>query len=227
MKKYEWILFDADDTLFNYDAYAGLQVLFTRLGVDFTVEDYEEYEALNQPLWVDYQNGTITSLDLQSKRFELWAERLNIPALNLNSDFMLVMADICVPLDGVRNLLDRLKGKAKLGIITNGFAEMQLPRLRQTGFENHFDLLVVSEEVGVAKPDKRIFEHALEKMGRPDPQNVLMVGDNPASDILGGINAGLDTCWLNVNNKPLVATIAPKVQVASYQELEAWLAPYF
>ena len=82
---------------------------------------------------------------------------------------------------------------------------------------------MISEEVGVAKPHRDIFEHALTIMGRPQRDNVLMVGDNPDSDILGGINAGLDTCWFNRENKPIPDGIIPKYQVSSLWGLEQLL----
>jgi putative hydrolase of the HAD superfamily/5'-nucleotidase len=116
-----------------------------------------------------------------------------------------------------------LKGRAKLGIITNGFVELQQVRLERTGLREHFELLVISEEVGVAKPHRDIFEHALTIMGSPQRDNVLMVGDNPDSDILGGINAGLDTCWFNRENKPIPDGIIPKYQVSSLWGLEQLL----
>ncbi|MFN2767701.1 pyrimidine 5'-nucleotidase, partial [Escherichia coli] len=89
--------------------------------VTFTAEDFQDYQAVNKPLWVDYQNGAITALQLQHQRFDVWAERLNVSPGVLNEAFLNAMADICAPLPGAVSLLDSLKGKVKLGIITNGF----------------------------------------------------------------------------------------------------------
>jgi FMN phosphatase YigB (HAD superfamily) len=102
---------------------------------------------------VDYQNGTITSLQLQHQRFNSWAERLSVPPGELNDAFMNAMAEICSPLPGAVSLLNALQGKVKMGIITNGFTSLQQIRLERTGLRDHFDLLIISEEVGVAKPD--------------------------------------------------------------------------
>ena len=220
LKDWDWILFDADDTLFHFDAFAGLQHLFQHYNVAFSQADYDAYQAINKPLWVDYQNGVINALQLQHQRFEGWAARLNVTAADLNHRFLLTMGQICVPLPGAVELLTALHGQVKMGIITNGFTAMQQVRLEQTGFAGYFDLLVVSEEVGVAKPHPAIFNHALNEMGNPPRDRVLMVGDNPDSDILGGINAGLATCWLNVDGKPARDTIAPTWQVASLSELQ-------
>ncbi|WP_318440575.1 pyrimidine 5'-nucleotidase [Photobacterium leiognathi] len=218
--KYDWILFDADETLFSFDAFKGLELMFSRHGVAFNKTDFIEYEKINRPLWVQYQNGEISAAELQQTRFRPWAKKLNTTEQQLNDDFMNAMADICKPLLGAKSLLDSLKGKAKLGIITNGFTALQRIRLERTGFADYFDLLVISEQVGVAKPDRRIFEYSLEKMGNPTPSRVLMVGDNPQSDILGGINAGFDTCWFNHQNQPQPENITPTYQVATLIELE-------
>lgn len=220
---YEWILFDADETLFQFDAFAGLQLMLSRFNVDFTESDYQAYQAINKPLWVRYQNGEITAKALQCQRFDFWSERLEVSSEDLNSAFLLAMADICIPLEGAVNLLETLKGKVKLGIITNGFTELQQVRLERTGLQHYFEFIVISEEIGFAKPHSGIFDHALLLMGHPERQRVLMVGDNPDSDVLGGINAGFHTCWLNSDNRETPLHITPNYQVSSLYELECWL----
>ncbi|MCD9545265.1 pyrimidine 5'-nucleotidase [Photobacterium carnosum] len=221
--KYQWILFDADETLFHFDAFRGLQLMFSRHNVTFTNTDFEQYEAINRPLWVDYQNGEISATELQNIRFESWAVTLSLSTEQLNHDFLMVMADICTPLTGAKSLLDALKPQTKLGIITNGFTALQEMRLQRTGFKDFFDVLIISEQIGVAKPDTRIFDYACQKMNITQRQNILMVGDNPQSDILGGINAGMDTCWLNVEQKPQPEGINPTYTVSSLAELQALL----
>lgn len=223
MKTYEWILFDADDTLFYFDAFRGLQLMFLQFGITFTELDYAEYKILNKSLWVDYQNGKIVAQQLQHRRFEAWANKLQLTTQLLSSAYLAAMAEICAPMPGAISLLDSLKGQVKLGIITNGFTDLQYVRLERIGLKNHIDLLVISEQVGVAKPHPQIFEHALALMGNPAREKVLMVGDNPDTDILGGINAGFDTCWLNVDNKPLPEGVKPLYQVTSLIQLELLL----
>lgn len=223
MIQYQWILFDADDTLFHFDAFSGLQLLFSQFNVEFTARDYHEYQAKNKSLWVEYQNGTITSLQLQTQRFTAWAKKLECDAQHLNRAFLQAMAEICAPLDGAVSLLNSLKDRANLGIITNGFTELQWTRLERTGLQHHFEILVISEEVGLAKPHQGIFDHAFSLMGNPLREHVLMVGDTLASDILGGINAGIDTCWVNHARQELPEGINPKYQVHSLPELEALL----
>ncbi|HBC5670852.1 TPA: pyrimidine 5'-nucleotidase [Citrobacter koseri] len=224
--KWDWVFFDADETLFTFDSFTGLQRMFLDYSVTFTAEDFQDYQAVNKPLWVDYQNGAITSLQLQRQRFVGWGEQLNVPPEELNDAFMNAMAEICAPLPGAVSLVNALHGKVKMGIITNGFTSLQQIRLERTGLRDRFDLLVISEEVGVAKPDPRIFDYALEQAGSPDRSRVLMVGDTAESDILGGINAGLSTCWLNAHHREQPAGIEPTWTVASLSELEQLLCKH-
>ena len=205
--KWDWIFFDADETLFTFDSFTGLQRMFLDYSVTFTAEDFQDYQAVNKPLWVDYQNGAITSLQLQHGRFESWAERLNVEPGKLNEAFINAMAEICTPLPGAVSALQQV-------------------RLERTGLRDYFDLLVISEEVGVAKPNKKIFDYALEQAGNPDRSRVLMVGDTAESDILGGINAGLATCWLNAHNREQPEGIAPTWTVSSLHELEQLLCKH-
>ncbi len=220
LKDWDWILFDADDTLFHFDAFSGLQRLFQQYQVHFTAEDYDIYQSVNKPLWVEYQKGAISAIQLQHQRFQGWADKLNVTPLDLNKGFLSAMAELCLPLNGAVNLLNALKGRVKMGIITNGFTALQQKRLEHTGFLEYFDLLVISEEVGYAKPHPAIFDFALTQMGNPARKRVMMVGDNPDSDILGGINAGLVTCWLNADNRALPTGINPDWQVSTLGELQ-------
>lgn len=220
---YQWILFDADETLFHFDALQGLQLMFSRHKYQFSSDEYVHYQSLNLPLWQQYQQGEISARELQINRFAPWAEKLNQNAAVLNSAYMQAMADICTPLPGAVELIDSLKGRVKMGIITNGFTELQQIRLERTGFADVFSPLVISEQVGVAKPAVGIFNHAFALMGHPPKQHILMVGDNPHADIQGGINAGIDTCWLNRHGAERPAGVTPHKEVNSLAQLQQWL----
>lgn len=220
---YEWVLFDADETLFHFDAFQGMQLMFERKGVEFLQEDYQEYQQLNKPLWDDYQNGDITAAQIKHIRFQSWAEKLDTTTQELNNAFLQAMADICSMLPGAKELLDSLVGKVKLGIITNGFTELQAIRLEKMGLSEYFEHVVISEQVGVAKPDMKIFDYAMQKMGAVDKNKVLMVGDNLLSDIKGGIGFGIDTCWLDSQAQVNPTELQPTFTVNSLPELQRLL----
>lgn len=219
MLKYDHILFDADDTLFHFDAFAGLSQLFSRYQLHFDRSEFQRYQQVNLPLWQQYQAGQISATELQHRRFEPYAARLGVSALQLNQEFLMAMTTLCTLLPGARELLDFLKCKARLGIITNGFTAMQQARLEHCGVADLFDPLVISEQIGVAKPDPRIFQHAFAALGEPDKKRVLMVGDNPQSDVLGAQNAGIHSCWLNSMAMPLPDGIIPTYQIQSLFDL--------
>lgn len=219
MKKYQWILFDADETLFHFDSYAGLQHLFKQYNIDFTQSDFLKYQTLNKNLWYQYQQHKITAKEVQTQRFHHWAKKLMVEAVTLNQQFMQSMASISKTFDGTKMMLDQLKGDFNLGIITNGFTALQQDRLERTGLTDYFKVLIISEEVGVAKPHPDIFNHALTMMDNPSPAQVLMVGDNLHSDIIGGNQAGMDTCWFNPDNKAADKVIKPTYVVSEHTEI--------
>lgn len=223
LHNYDWLLFDADETLFSFDANAGLRHLFQGYGVDFTDAHYLEYQQLNKPLWDAYQAGTIDAKQLQRQRFAKWAAALEVTADELNTGFMAAMAKVCQPLEGARSLLECAQKNARVGIVTNGFTELQEARLQQTGLGDLIDMVVISEQVGVAKPHPDIFAYALKQMQQRDRSRVLMTGDNPHSDIIGGQRSGLHTCWLNHHGASYPLPTPPHYEVQSLGELERLL----
>lgn len=218
--RYDWILFDADDTLFHFDTFSGLKLMFSNFDIDFTTHDFDNYQVVNKQVWQDYQNGTATTNEIKERRFAYWAKRLNTEAKILNNAFLESMAQVCTPISGVERLLTTLHNKVKMGIITNGLTDLQEIRLRKNSLRHFFDILVISEEVGVAKPNRKIFEYAHDLMQAPAHERVLMVGDNLDSDILGGINAGFHTCWFNQHNLTNQSSVKPHYTISSFHELE-------
>lgn len=213
--KYQWILFDADETLYSFNSYLGLKPMLARYGIDFTLQDYADFQSINQPLWVAYQNQEITARELQITRFAKLAAQTGQDPLALNQELMAEMALASKPLENTLEMLNLLKDKVKMGIVTNGFRALQRKRLENTFTTDFFELVVVSEDVGVAKPDKRIFDYAFEQMGKIDKSKILMVGDTLASDILGGNQSGIDTCWFNPTAKHNDTDIQPTYEIRS------------
>lgn len=217
--KYQWILFDADETLFSFRSFGGLQKVLARYGLEFNEQDYAAFQAVNQRLWIAYQNQEIDAEGLQRQRFSRLAALTGEDPLKLNALLMEEMALLSLPLENTVATLQALQGKCKMGIITNGFHAMQQKRLDNTQTAPFFELLVVSENVGIAKPDKRIFEYAFAQMGNVDKRRILMVGDTLSSDIVGGQNAGIDTCWFNPHQKPNDSDVRPTYEIHSMLQL--------
>lgn len=217
--KYRWILFDADETLFSFNSYDGLKAMLARYHIDFSQADYEQFQAVNKPLWVAYQNNEITAKDIQVRRFAKLSVQTGVDALQLNQELMAEMAFVSKPLNGVIAMLNQLYGKVKMGIITNGFTELQQQRLLNTNTQHFFEFVAVSEQIGAAKPDRQVFEYAFALMDEPDKTKILMVGDTLASDVLGSNNAGIDSCWFNHARVVNDTQIRPTYEIADIAEL--------
>lgn len=221
--QYQWVLFDADETLFRFNSKGGLQSLLADYGHTMTDTCFSDFQAKNLVLWDLYHKGEIDAKTLQEDRFSQWGQRFGVSPQQLNQGFLDAMVDHCPPMEGAHSLLHSLKGRVKLGIISNGFASMQPGRLAKAGWSDVFDLVVTSEEAGIAKPDPAIFAFTFDKMGGK-PQKALMVGDNPHADVVGGSNVGLDTCWFNRHRLDRPQGVNPTYEVAALEELQALLA---
>lgn len=217
--KYQWILFDADETLFSFNSYLGLKAMLARYQIDFSEQDYQQFQAVNKPLWVAYQNNEITAQDIQTRRFAKLSAQTGVEPLKLNQELMAEMALVSKPLDGVLEMLNALYGKVKMGIVTNGFTDLQQKRLENTDTDHFFDIVVISEQIGAAKPDRQVFDYAFALMDEFDKTKVLMVGDTLASDILGGNNAGIDTCWVNLHHAENNTQIKPTYEIHDIRQI--------
>ncbi len=223
IKQFDCILFDADETLFEFDAFQGLRAIFADHDIDFTSEDYRDYQALNKPLWTAYQQHQITAEQLKIQRFEQWSQKIGVSASQLNQQFLAAMASTCQLLPGAQHLLTAIAPHAKLGIITNGFTDLLHARLHSTGINDYFQVLTISEQFGIAKPAPEIFLHTIAQLPEVNAARTLMVGDTPESDIEGGIKAGFKTCWLDHGDRLLPDHISPDWRVTSLAQLQQLL----
>ncbi len=201
MATYSWLLFDADGTLFDFDLAEklALEHLLGDLGHPLTVQAYQNYQRINKELWLAFEQGRVTQAQIKTERFERWLETLNIhtDSNKVSRDYLLYLSQQGVLLEYALDLVQELSKKYQMLLLTNGLQEVQRPRFNASPLKAYFADIIVSGEVGFAKPDPRIFDAAFEKIGNPDKQNVLMIGDSLSADIQGGINYGLDTCWYN------------------------------
>lgn len=197
---YTWLLFDADNTLWDFSAAeaSALELVLRNCDIDWSDEVLAQYRIINHQAWSDYENGYLPKEQLRTIRFQRLLEhyRLDHPAEKLSFDYRTYLAASTHMLDGARELLESLKGKYRLGLITNGLKEVQRPRLASTGLGEYFEFIVISDEIGVAKPHAPFFDYAYERMEGVDKSKVLVIGDNPNADIKGAMNYGFDACWL-------------------------------
>jgi putative hydrolase of the HAD superfamily len=199
--KYEWIIFDADNTLFDYDTAEclALKATMDSLGIKWHDGILPKYREINQSLFKQLEEGKINSNILRLRRFEELFNKFDIThdVTEFSIKYLTNLASGSMLLPSVKDVITKLYKNFKLLILTNGISDVQRPRISNSDIGHCFDELVISDEVGISKPDKGIFKYAFEKMGNPSRNKVLIVGDSLSSDIKGGSNFGIDTFLYN------------------------------
>lgn len=198
---YQWIVFDADDTLFDFGK--AEQHAVGRLLTSHNVEDTDThqrlYRGINRHLWQELERGAIAPGELKVTRIQRLFDELNITAdaAEWADHYLDFLAEGSHLLEGADAVVAGLAQQARLGILTNGLTRVQRSRLERSGLAEHISVLTISEEVGASKPDAAIFEAMEQMMNRPDKSRVLMVGDRYETDIIGARRFGWDTAWLS------------------------------
>lgn len=216
---YEWLLIDADGTLFDYDR-AEADALARALAdaeVEFLPEHLATYREINARLWASFERDEISRDYLRYARFGELSERfgLGLDPPTFSVQYLARLAEGTALIGGAEELVRRLHGRVHMALLTNGFAEVQRPRIAASGIGSLFDAVIISGEVGAAKPSARIFNTAFDRMGHPDKSHVLIVGDSLHADIRGGIEYGIDTCWFNPGGEPNRSAWSPRYEIRS------------
>lgn len=199
--QYEWILFDADGTLFDYDRaeYETLRETFHELIGEFAPDYAGRYSRINDEVWLLFEQGEVTPERLRTLRFERLFAELNVtqdPA-EFSQHYMENLSRHTELISGAEELLNTLKGQINMMLITNGLSQVQRERYAKSILPGYMQDMVVSEEVGAAKPAPEIFREAFRRMGKPEKETVLMVGDSLSSDVKGANTFGIDVCWFD------------------------------
>ena len=224
--KYKAIFFDADDTLFDYPCAERAALLACLKEFRIPVEPgsfIAAYRRHNHDVWREFERGETDQATLRVERFRRLAVELAIPDLPLERVSALYLAALADQSQLLPGALDLVRGLAKefpLALITNGIAAVQNKRFAASPITACFRSIVISEEVGIAKPDPRIFRPALEKLGVA-AADVLYVGDSVTSDMAAARNAGMDFCWVNPGRVPVPPGYAPVHVITAITELGA------
>ncbi len=228
MSGYRAILFDADDTLFDYPAAEreALQEVWRSCAPSSSWERFRDvYTRHNLALWRDLEAGRTTPGALKSERFRRAFAELGVsaPAGDAGSRYIEALAAQTQLLPGARELAERLAARYPLGLVTNGLAAVQTRRFARSAIGHLFAAVAISEVLGVAKPDPRIFHPVLDELG-VSSRDVLYVGDSVTSDMAAARNAAIDFCWFNPAGLPVPEGFAPAYVVRTLKEIEVILA---
>lgn len=220
MKNKKHIFFDLDHTLWDFEKNSTEAIfdLFDFFKLNDKIPDFnkfiEDYQQINKAYWHQYNLGEI---DKKKVRYHRFIDIFKLYQLENHLDFAHTFADAYIDLaptkknvfDDAHDVLDYLKTKFKLHIITNGFKEIQATKLSTTNLDKYFDLILCSEEIGVNKPHPNVFNAALYKTGAVQNESV-MIGDSFQADILGAHGVGIDAIFFNPKKEKIDLKIPEK-----------------
>jgi YjjG family noncanonical pyrimidine nucleotidase len=220
---YSTVLLDFDYTLLDSDASsrAAFRHLMAACGFDDPTEHFPVFEAINTALWRQVEEHTLTPDEVHVSRFDLLSPKVGSPLspqemADIYSEGMGANGELY---PGAAELLDTLAGRASLAMVTNGVGAIQRARVARLDLDQYFDAIVISGEVGTAKPGSEIFDITFDLMGRPSKADVLMVGDSLSSDIRGGSEFNIDTCWYNPHGASAGSGASPTHMIKALEGL--------
>jgi len=225
---YKLILLDADNTIFDFEKAEGFALSETlkhfKIDIDFNIIR-ARYHEINSNMWSMLEKGEITKEELRFTRFEKLFKAFNIElsAQDFSTYYLIKLGEGNFLLDGAEELCKYLSSKYRVVILTNGIKDVQYSRIKSSVIYKYIEDIVTSDEVGINKPNKGIFEWTFNKINFNNKSEAIIIGDSLTSDIQGGINFGIDTCWFNFKKDSSSKKIDPTYSVESLKEIESIL----
>lgn len=206
MKKYTTLYFDLDNTILDFTAteYKAIKQLLIMHSLPVSDEIISKYSAINQCWWERFEKGEIEKSQIFAGRFETFLQFYNLDgdAQKMSQDYFELLAAGHDIIDGAEDVLRYVKEQGyTVCITTNGVSRTQYRRIDECGLKKYFDYVFVSEDAGHQKPEREYFEYAMANSPEKDKTKILVIGDSQSSDILGGINFQVDSCWFNPKGK--------------------------
>lgn len=224
---YEFLLLDLDDTILDFKMAERIALSKTlqSFGLEPTEKVCARYSQINQLHWEMLERKELTREQVKVGRFEmLFAEcGLQVSSEACARRYMENLAQGHYFLPGAEAAVARLSEKYKLYLVSNGTTDVQMSRLGSAGIGKYFQEIFISQAIGVDKPDKVFFDRCFARIPGFEKQKAMIVGDSLTSDIQGGRNAGIATCWVNPKEKPAREDIPADYQIKALSELEELL----
>ena len=222
--KYDIILFDADNTILDFDKaeFEALRRAFGKHGIEVTNKLVQIYRKNNIALWQQLEKGLVTKDYVLNNRFINTAKELALDCdiLAISRLYEDYLHEGHYVIEGATNVMQGLIDMgARLYLVTNGVLTIQNSRLKGSGIGKYFVARFISEEVGCPKPQVEFFNHCFERIENFDKCKTLIVGDSLTSDIQGGINAGIDSCWYNPKHEQNTRGIIPTYEIDDLEKL--------
>ena len=223
----EFLFLDLDDTILDFHKAerVALGKTLAHFGIEPTEHVLNRYHLINKACWERLEKGELTRDQVLVERFRLLFAELGVEAdpaavTELYSE-KLAIGHWFMP--GAEEAVERLSKKYRLFLASNGTASVQAGRMTSANLYRFFELVFVSQEIGYNKPSREYFDRCFAQIPGFDPARAMMVGDSLTSDIQGGINVGILTCWVNPGGKTHRADIVPNHEIKALSELEALL----
>ena len=223
----EFLLIDLDDTILDFHKAEALALERTlrSLGLEPTDTVLTRYSQINREHWERLERKEITREQVLLGRFQqLMAEfGMDIAAERCARAYEHNLSIGHYFLPGAREAVEALSQKYKLYLASNGTSKVQAGRLESANISQFFQEIFISQDIGVNKPDPEYFRRCFARIPGFDPKKAMIVGDSLTSDILGGIQAGIATCWVNPKGAAPRADIVPDHEIPSLAQLDALL----
>lgn len=199
----------------------AISKILSDANVLFDEKKLDQYKSINENLWEKFQLKLINQNRVKSERFKLFFNQIDCKAdyKRASENYLVYLSQGSELLPYAEDIIFDLKKNHKLGLLTNGISIVQHTRLKNSKLKNIFDAVVVSGDVGVSKPDPEIFKILTGIANYSEKQNMLIIGDSLTSDIQGGINFGIDTCWYNPNKYINTLSIQPTYEISDLRIL--------
>ena len=219
------ILWDVDATLLNFEKAeeAGIRGCFEKYNLgECTDEMLENYKGINRGYWQAMERGEIEKPVLLVKRFEDFLNAYGLDssvAAGFNELYQILLGETVVFYENALETVQALKGKVLQCAVTNGTKVAQDGKLKNSGLDKEFDHVFISEVVGIEKPNKGFFDAVFTEIGEYAKDEVLIVGDSLTSDIQGGVNAGIKTCWFNPKGAENTSALKPDYEIRDIRDV--------
>ncbi|MBE6980669.1 MAG: noncanonical pyrimidine nucleotidase, YjjG family [Ruminococcaceae bacterium] len=223
----EFLFLDLDDTILDFHKAERIAINKTlgEFGLEPTEDVLGRYHLINKAHWEMLERGELTRAEVQWKRFDVLFREFGVVA-DPHECAVRYMQNLSVGhyfLPGAEETVAYLSQKYRLFLASNGNASVQKGRMTSANLYRFFDQVFVSEEIGHNKPSKAYFDAAFARIPGFDPEKALMVGDSLTSDIKGGNNAGIRTCWVNPGHAPVKPGIHVDFEIEALHQLPALL----